>query len=461
LDRNEALDVQEALKHDQANARGALVGSRQGLDNMNTVGIDANGDIDMRPAETPSGDDVEMVPAPNADTPVMGPKPNTNNVSPLDENRKRKREEDDSLSNSTDTTDMSMEVQTTAKSAGSAGTATSINSETPVDMKVPREFNIFTETRTVILPLTVYWSHFGIINDNTNSNYTIDGGDQYAHMIRLRLNDPLNLLSSMQFRNSAVGTGERGTHIRPMDQGNALNLDREFPTTLILDGPPASNAFGNAKTRPGMWAWYAKQYQHYHVIKTKYKLTFQVPTIRTGTQEDHKPVLYIQHDVITENDATNVMPRSDTATRPFQLQRWKRIQHKKLNGRRDSNGYENDIITVDGEWEYGKWKGNTTNQEEIKTWYPTKILQGEQTISPTWREELVIVPRLDEFSTANAVGLNVKCEIYYEVQFKDLKPSWRYPLHGAAINTGNSVATEDANVLIMPNDMRQHPVHNL
>lgn len=379
-------------------------------------------------------------------------------------NKKQKttdeRDESKSLVNYTGAANMDISTSTAlvARSAGGSGGEV-VNSETPVDMKVPREFMPFTETKTALLPLTIYWSHYGILNDFGSNDYTIQGGSQYVHMIRLRMNDPLNLLAGMQFRNSQIGglTG-RGTNIRPINAAGNIEGDREFPNQMILNGSPAVGAFANADTRPGMWLWYAKQYQHYHVIKTKYKLTFENPKIQTGNNNRENVTLFYQHDVLTAQDSTNLMPRSDAHTRYWHLQHWKRVNQKYVNGERDSNGYTSPYQIISGEWEYGKWKGNTTNQEEIKTWYPTALEGGSTTISPSWQEDLVIVPRMEEFNTSALGALNVKCEILYEVQFKDLKPKWRYPLHNAQVDQTQSINSYIGEVLIMPNDMRQYPI---
>jgi len=453
LERNAQLDLEEALRQDQANARNALVQSRRGIDTMNTqetntVAISPSGDVDPRVFETPQ----------------MQPKAPTQNVSPLDTKTKEK---DTSLSNSPSTTTME---PVTMQAAGGVSTASSgvVNSETPVDMKVPRDWMIFTETRTALLPLTVYWSHVGIQNTtNAGAGYSKDGITQYCNMIRLRLNDPLNLLTSMEFRNSAVGTSDRGTHIKPVDPNNAVNVSRTFPTQLILDGSPAANAYAVAKTKPAWWNWYAKQYQHYHVIKTKYKLTFVNPKddFSDGDTTQTDIILYYEHDVRTAADDTNTMPRTDQQLRPFMLNSWKRVQQKKMTGKRPwgADNKQSDQI-LEGEWEYGKWKGNTTNQEEIKTWYPTSVQggavaeEGGVTISPAWGEELVIVPRISELATNNFACMNVKCEILYEIQFKDLTPSYRYPDYDSPVSGSTTISTAGRNALVVPNDIRQYPI---
>lgn len=462
IERNRLADVEEALRQDQSNARTALINSRRGLDNMNTdsgtstLAIDANGNVDPRAFETP----------------VMAPTKANPDISPMDLRNAGKNEKDSSLSNSTGDTQMTTEAPTTQAlrtSAASSGSSNgAVNSETPVDMKVPRDWMIFTETRTVLLPLTIYWSHNGIQNTtNAAASYTQDGISQYGNMIRLRLNDPLNLLASMQFRNSGVGTTDRGTHIKPISPAGVIETSRSFPTELLLDGSPASNAYAVARTKPAWWTWYAKMYQHYHVIKTKYKVTFSNPRddFSNGDTTLSDIVIYYEHDVRTAADDTNTMPRTDAALRPFNLNSWKRVSMKKMTGKRPwgSDNTNNDTI-ISGDWYYGKWKGNTTNQEEIKTWYPTSVSGGAvadaggATISPSWGEELVMVPRLSEFSTSNFAYMNVKCELLYEIQFKDLDPNFKYPAFQSAVSGNTTITATGRQALVVPNDIRQYPI---
>lgn len=459
-ERNTLADVEEALRQDQSNARSALISTRRGLDTWNkdtsttTLAIDSDGNVDPRAFETP----------------VMAPTKGNNDISPLDLKNKRDKKQDSSLSNLPSDTNMSTQapVAEAAKSAASSNASGVVNSETPVDIKVPRDWMIFTETRTALLPLTLYWSHLGIQNTvNAGAGYTQDGITQYGNMIRLRLNDPLNLLASMQFRNSTSPSTDRGTHIKPISSAGSLDFSRSFPTQLILDGPPAANAYGPAQTKPAWWNWYAKQYQHYHVIKTKYKLTFVNPRddFSNGDTTLMDIVLYYEHDVRTAADDTNTMPRTDTALRPFNLNSWKRVNMKKMIGKRPwgQDNTRSDMI-LSGEWEYGKWKGNTTNQEEIKTWYPTSVTGGAVadaggvTISPSWGEELVIVPRISEMSTCNTASMNVKCEILYEIQFKDLDTNYKYPAFQTPVPGTDTVTSAARKALVIPNDIRQYPI---
>lgn len=297
--------------------------------------------------------------------------------------------------------------------------------ETPVNLNTRYELGVFTETRTVILPI-----RFGV-SFNILDNNGMDG-----NVLKIRLNSPYNILRDTNFVNQTAGsTTVTGTSTNQASAGltNGSSL-YPFETTLIPSTAPTSTTSGSgvvahANATPGWLQWYEKMYESYHTIETQYRLTYVNPDAAIG----RRSVVYEDHDVYTASSTGNIMPVD--AYTLYMNSVWKGVKRTIIAERNNSTN-EPWIKQMSGTWKPGVWSKNTINSEEVKAWYPTG---AEPT--PQWVENLVIGACTDEHNTANS-NLNVFVELRYIVQFKDLKQSFRYPIHTAstiALNTPGDV----------------------
>lgn len=321
-------------------------------------------------------------------------------------------------------------------SGGGGGPPTGAE-ETPVDFNTREETGCFTETRTAILPVTYYFSMSG----PTRSS---------PLLARLRMNCPYDILVGNTFANQTEGaprTAGISFDQHPNSSTNPAPL-ATFPTALT--GSTAATTLtsgggtvGDANLYPAWRKWYEKAYESYHTISTDYRITIR--NANTGSTAD--TAVYHEFDAYTSSSTGNVIP--DT-TSQFYWDTWKRIRSDKVAPKQLANGEEY-VKVIQGTWRPGMVMHNVVNSTDIKTWYPTGAAPG--TPNPIWVEQLVLAIFLGEntpISTVNtAFGVNVKVELRFHVQFKDLRRELRYPI--SADTDTNFVVPDD--VLQVPNTL--------
>ena len=109
-------------------------------------------------------------------------------------------------------------------------------------------------------------------------------------------------------------------------------------------------------------------------------------------------------------------------------------------------GDSNTRKTFTGTWVPGSVMKNTKNEEDIKTWYTT----GAEP-SPEWTEQLVLLGMQDELTSSNYTegGFNIRMDLKWTVQYKDLKQFYRY--------MDDDSASSSTTNLVLPDDIRQVP----
>ena len=320
-----------------------------------------------------------------------------------------------------------------ATAGGSGGPPTGAE-ETPVDFRTREETGCFTETRTAILPVTYYFSMTG----PTRSSPVL---------ARLRMNCPYDILVGNTFVNQTEGVARNqgiSFDAQPASSTNPTPL-ATFPTaltgstaaTILTSG---GGTVGDDNLYPAWRKWYEKAYESYHTIATDYRITIR--NSNTSTSSDI--AVYHEWDAYTTSSVGNVIP--DT-TSQFYWDTWKRINSDKISPKQLANG-EDYVEVIEGTWRPGMVMHNVVNSTDIKTWYPTGAAPGGA--NPIWVEQLVLAIFLGEntpLSTLNAAfGVNVKVELRFHVQFKDLKTGIRYP-----------TATQDDILFTVPDDILQVP----
>lgn len=319
-------------------------------------------------------------------------------------------------------------LKSSASSEGGAGTG-----ETPVDMGMPRELGIFTETRTAILPLK-----FGV-------SFNRIGRTAVENTLKIRMNAPYDILGETTFiqqtEGAAAAKGVSAMQADPYNMTTGFNpaTFASFETTIALPTAATAATAGagiptDASARPAYRLWYERAYQSYHVLETHYRVTFVNPETTPGVRAN----VFIDKDVYTTSSTGNVMPT--TAERFYYNSLFKHVDKLVINERNNvDHGW---IKQYSGVWKPGQWSRNTLNDTDIKAWYATGAAPN-----PAWFENLVFLVTSDEFNSNVFCNLNAIVELRYVVQFKDLAGELKYPISGANI-TSTAFPTD---VLQVPN----------
>lgn len=312
----------------------------------------------------------------------------------------------------------------------SEGGGTNGTGETPVNLNTRWELGIFTETRTVKLPI-----RFGVGFNSLRHTAS-------ANVLKLRMNAPYNILKDTTFvqQTESAATNEGVSTNQPFqyNSGNNGSILDSFETTLIPPTAPTASTAGAGVVStdnvvPAWRKFYDKIYESYHTIQCNYKITFINNELNMGS----RAAIYVDKDVYTTSSAGNILP---TDKRNFYYNAIYRGIEKHIVAERNNSTNEPWIKTITGVWKPGTWSKNTLNAEDIKAWYTA----GTEP-TPAWTENLVIVALTDEY---NIFRSNLSCfvELEYIVQYKDLKGDIRYPY-----------ATATDIVLTIPDDILQIP----
>ena len=337
-------------------------------------------------------------------------------------------------SNSTmDTADQPMQVArmggvSTQTSAGQNGTG-----ETPVDLNTRVERGIFTETRTAALPLTFFFSMNRL--DRTS-----------PVVFKLRLNCPFDILID----NTFVKQTDNSARVKGISTDIALRSDNSPnpiqypPATFVCSTPKTATetSFGtvsDANCKPAWRDYYTRVWESYHTIETYYRISCQA----TPTDQNYETNIFIEEDSYTGSSVSQVIPTNQTYQHYLH---WPRVGPNQLSARNQNGPLNQGRKVFEGTWKPGQVQRNTRNDEDIKAWYPTTGAPGAP--NPTWVEQKVLLAFADaQAQLSNQQHINVRVDVVYKVQFKDLKREYRYPQAG----DGN------INALQVPGDILQTP----
>lgn len=305
-----------------------------------------------------------------------------------------------------------------ARAAISAGTQTeggqNGTGETQVDFGNPYERGFFTETRTALLPSTSYFSMARL--------------DKTAPVVlKIRLNAPYNI-----FRDNTLTQQSQGSPwVKGLNNTLATNVNDatspllHYPSNVegqtIGTGPifartqSSSGAPLVASAKPGWLPYYERVYESYHVIETFYRITLEA----VGGNPQRSFTVFETDDVYTGNSVGNIIPTNQPYT---YYQQWRNITTHALRYR-DNNSLGSHKKVIEGVWRPQQINRNTVNDEDIKAWYPTNAEP-----SPNWVEQKVLLGFVGDMSELwGAAHINIRVDLVYKVQFKDLRRQFRYP----------------------------------
>lgn len=319
-----------------------------------------------------------------------------------------------------------------AKATAGGATGESGAQETPVDIPPRIQGNFFSETCTVSLPLVCY------LSSNTQNKNS-------ANVLRIRMNTPNEVLGNttlvQQTKSVAKAKGISNTNSQELSAINhLLRGEGQFPTTIV--GATAKSAttssygvIADNQCRPARRLVYDKVYDAYHVIACKWKITME-NTSATCTNE-----VFYQFDTVTASSISDMIPTN----RESQFYRtWPRVKSVIMGPRNSGNSENNWRKEISGVWMPGQLHKNTVNSTDIKTWSPTNAVPPN-----TWREELVLLFFAGENTLSDAsCSTNMRIDLEYIVQYKDLKLSIRYPHRTDTVQ----------NLIVYPLDSLQQPL---
>jgi hypothetical protein len=363
---------------------------------------------------------------------------------------------------------MEMAMMSASNSDGNKSTNTKIKP----NYSLPREIGFLTETRTAMLPLTIYFS--------------VNGLDQDSPVVfKFMLNDTFDI-----FRNTDVvaQTFTTGNSVLLSEQVNVPNFTpavapggNPYQTTLIsksrVAGDPRTKGISNdmaysvyephgnklikpvnanmfeAKKFPittrtsvsatttttgsgkfgynrkysrrdnGDYAmawrdYYESVYRNRHVFQCDWKL--EVECAQEGAYH-RGVVLDAVETVTTQSVATPVIPTNKSLG---ETTGYKRIKEHRLYGYNVQGGKEKTIIS--SSWNINRpARHDVVDDENTKVWYPTQLPNGLPPFD--WQEYQTLLFYNDQFSSNTKPCFNCKLDLLYHVQYRDLIGTLRYP----------------------------------
>jgi len=447
-ERNRQKDM---IYEQNRNRNNPLQSIQDAIDRMNEVTTDLEGNVinNETPEETKENE-------PN----LTANKPNrpASSLSNLSARRQIKFNSDSDTSMDPEPEPMAM-----AMSSSNTDGNPSTHRQVQPNYKIPREIGFITETRSVMLPLTIYFSVNKLdanqpvvfkfmLNDTydifryttvqeqtypaTSTNYTaytntnpVVPGDQVHNVSRYAGVDRSKGISN-DMACAVCATFNHGVKINKSVGQNMLRA-YQFPSTTYTNVSGNTTKTGSDKFgygdraaqgdyAPAWRDFYENIYRNRHVMQTDWRLTIQ--SAQSGAY--HRGVVLSQTETITtQSVATPILP----TTKPLaQMLRFKRIKEHALSSFDAQGGKVVDVIS-------GSWTPNSSirrdvvDDEKCKVWYPTK---GPNSPSPfDWKEFQTLLFYNDEMSNMQNSYYNCKLELLYHVQYRDLIETCRFPTY--------------------------------
>jgi hypothetical protein len=364
---------------------------------------------------------------------------------------------------------MSMALVATSSGATTAESRKG-NRETLVKYDARAEMGIFTETRTAYLPVTFYlsvnrpqlkqsiplkirmdWPH-GILTGNTLIRQYLWLDNDKLHVRSRGLSNDMALQAYRRPESGSqwVTAVPALFHEGSATNGQIWNIGQlhPFPCTIV-GAQPANNPTGSTnqgdrgsgsygaivddKCVPAYRRWYAKQYGFAHCMETDYRITY-TPAESNNFSNIH---VFQGLNVTSENNA-NVIPENEEYDK---VQHWPNLKLHRVFGKTTERSSRPYVIS-------GTWKDSDTqinrmiqNQEDIKTWEKLDTTDFA-TRANSYREDMLLMHYMDPEGLQTC--FNVKVELRYKVQFKDLGESLRY------LGTGDSIVLSSNDCIQIP-----------
>lgn len=215
-------------------------------------------------------------------------------------------------------------------------------------------------------------------------------------------------------------------------------------TNKIIMFPSTTASGASATERPQWRDYWAQLYEFYTVLGCKYKITIVNAYDGTNGTGDMDFAYEFDSYSQAQGAAGNVMTLG-----PYnEVRAYKNVKWATCRSRNPPNA--NDYTTViSGEYRPGMVRHNIVNDGDIKTWTQISANGGLPTNTDTlvifaYPNDLSGQVRANGASDGASGGCNIRIELDYIVQFKDLKSQARYPSANTGAGTRQDI-TNDAN----------------
>lgn len=353
-----------------------------------------------------------------------------------------------------------MQVLSNRQSNESSASNGKTSRETPVMYNARAEMGIFTETRTVYLPLTVYFS----INNCRQTN---------GIPVRIRMDWPYDIFKNTtlvaQSISSTFGTNTKrargvsndqamsndrfaavgaDAHLQPINSRDpASNRGQLIPfphtvvgsTNAVPTGTTRTSSFGaiaDAACVPAYRKFYAKNYQYAHCMETDYKITYW----SADANEHFQNITVFEAKECISTGNVDFTP----SDQPLGLiQHWPHLKQHNIRQRTTESPQSKYVIS-------GTWTDNehyinkmVANDENNKVWH--KLAANDFTEKdPAFREELQLIHYQNEDSISSPAYVNMRIDLRYKIQFKDIASGLRW------LGTGNPYTMTSADCIQVP-----------
>jgi hypothetical protein len=381
-----------------------------------------------------------------------------------------------SLINSRQTTNMETVTPLASKALASSGTNTKGNGnrETLVRYNSRAEMGIFTETRTAYLPITAYFSinrtqlltsiplyfrvdwPFNIFTTNILAEQKLRTDYSQFHVRNVGLSNDMACNGIRRGGGSGIVVAANNTNTLPTATKDVATNSGQlfpFPTTIkgstaavqgtaIVQGASSYGTISDAAAIPAYRKWYAKMYQYAHCMETDWKVTYYSGD---ANEEFQNITVFESMDCVSEGNADRTPAGAEYGT----IDHWPYLKKHNLKCRTEQNAI--DRTTISGKWTPNDQRPNkmVANEEDIKTW--TKLGESDfiDRNPNSYKEEVCLLHYSNPDSINQAGFFNVKIDLRYKIQFKDLATKLRW-LSNA--DTPISISSSDCIQVPYPNN---------
>ena len=306
---------------------------------------------------------------------------------------------------------------------GSGNTSTNDGTEPPQAMAMRAGGGIGPQGISKETPITPAQPSYGLQETHTTlcnwNGYFSAVGLEHATPVPLeiRLTSPLDMIVTSATADPGLGaTWTKGLHVVPFNDAAATssNANVLFPSTFTVGS--------YALEKANWFAFWAKIYEYYTVLKCHYKITI----INQSSSNGNDAIVGVSFDAYSDTAGStgNETPKDASL---HEVMQWKHMNWHLLTSARGQWQEQNKQI-ISGTYVAGTTKRNVSNDGDVKTWNLTNAI-------PTLKENMVLLfyksPLAHGIGVVGAaitpIGVNIHVELKYEIQFKDLRLQARYP----------------------------------
>lgn len=262
-------------------------------------------------------------------------------------------------------------------------------------------------------PISIQRSHYGlpetVTQVLTGTNYFTVGAINEGTIYQFRLTSLLDREISNAGNPTGGGTIQVGM------------WNKKFPHQESNVWPDTPAAFPNTYTDPLQWrAWFNKLYNYYHVMGMEYEIT--IANVNAGSNRGMTVASFI--DTYGVNNSTQKHPTNASMR---QMEQWPDVNWTLVPSAPTGVSITEACRTIKGYYYPQKVRQNVENDEDVSTWTETGM-------SPNLTELMTLKFFPAPFSDSSYCAAQVRVQMRFIVQYKDLDPVYRWPSTQSAFN---------------------------